>query len=855
MTAAEVREAFVDFFVERGHTHHPSASLIPHDLTLLFTVAGMVPFKAYFTGEQQAPFSRAVTVQKCVRAGGKHNDLDEIGRTSRHLTFFEMLGNFSFGDYFKSDACAWAWEFVTGALGLDPERLWVTVHLSDDEAEAIWRDEVGVPAERIQRLGEDNYWRMADVGPCGPCSEIFWDKGPTYGPGGGPAHGGEERFVEVWNLVFMQFESTPEGTEVPLPKPSIDTGLGLERTVAVLQGVDSVWETDEFVALLDAAQRLTGAKLGESDARDVSLRILADHARSTSLLVSDGVFPSNEDRGYVLRRIIRRAVRHAYLLGVEVPVMGGMVDAVVEVMDEAYPDLARNHGYVRDVIDREEQRFRQTLRTGQAILDGRMAGLAPGQPIDGDVAFLLHDTYGFPLEVTVEIAAERGVEVDTEGFAAAMSKQQERARSARSVAAADDVAPFVALLSAAGPTEFTGRAELASVGEVLYAADGRVVLDRTPFYAESGGQIGDTGEMSCEATGARARVTDTVYGVDGLHVHIVEPISGELRAGDEVAASVDAGRRAAIRRNHTATHILHWALREILGEHVKQQGSWVGPDRLRFDFSHYEALTRSQIIEVEDLVNSEVLDNASCRHFETTIDRAQQLGAIAFFGDKYGDMVRVLEAGRRSVELCGGTHVRALGDIGAFHVTSEASIGANIRRLEAITGHDTLDLLRSQQSLIDEVARSLGVPSAELADGVAKRQSETKGLRAEVAELRRRAALGRAPELAAAAVDGVVVARVDDVGRDGLRDLAVSIRELNGVKAVVLGTALDSGGAALAAAATTGGGFHAGDLITEAKKTIGGGGRSASDLCVAGGRDAGRLDEALDLARAAAGIS
>ena len=855
MTAAEVRKAFVDFFVDRGHTHHPSASLIPHDLTLLFTVAGMVPFKAYFTGEQQAPFSRAVTVQKCVRAGGKHNDLDEIGRTSRHLTFFEMLGNFSFGDYFKSDACAWAWEFVTGALGLDPERLWVTVHLSDDEAAAIWRDEVGVPAERIQRLGDDNYWRMADVGPCGPCSEIFWDKGPEHGPGGGPAHGGEERFVEVWNLVFMQFESTPEGQEVPLPKPSIDTGLGLERTVAVLQGVDSVWETDEFVALLDAAQRLTGTKLGESDARDVSLRILADHARSTSLLVSDGVFPSNEDRGYVLRRIIRRAVRHAYLLGVEVPVMGGMVDAVVEVMDEAYPDLARNHGYVRDVIDREEQRFRQTLRTGQAILYGRMAGLAPGQPIDGDVAFLLHDTYGFPLEVTVEIAAERGVEVDTEGFAAAMSEQQERARSARSVVAADDVAPFVALLSAAGPTEFTGRAELASVGEVRYAADGRVVLDRTPFYAESGGQIGDTGEISCEATGARARVTDTVYGVDGLHVHIVEPISGELRAGDEVTASVDAGRRAAIRRNHTATHILHWALREILGEHVKQQGSWVGPDRLRFDFSHYEALTRSQIIEVEDLVNSEVLDNASCRHFETTIDRAQQLDAIAFFGEKYGDMVRVLEAGRHSVELCGGTHVRALGDIGSFHITSEASIGANIRRLEAITGHDTLDLLRSQQSLIDEVARSLGVPSAELTDGVAKRRSETKALRAEVAELRRRAALGRAPELAAAAVDGVVIARVDDVGRDGLRDLAVSIRELNGVKAVVLGTALDSGGAALAAAATTGGGFHAGDLIAEAKKTIGGGGRSASDLCVAGGRNASRLDEALDLARAAAGIS
>ena len=855
MTAAEVRQAFVDFFVERGHTHHPSASLIPHDPTLLFTVAGMVPFKAYFTGEQTPPFPRAVTVQKCVRAGGKHNDLDEVGRTSRHLTFFEMLGNFSFGDYFKSDACAWAWEFVTGVIGLDPERLWVTVHLSDDEAEAIWRDEVGVAADRIQRLGEDNYWRMADVGPCGPCSEIFWDKGPEYGPGGGPAHGGEERFVEVWNLVFMQFEGTPDGEEVPLPKPSIDTGLGLERTVAVLQGVDSVWETDEFVALLDAAQRLSGAKLGESDPCDVSLRILADHARSTSLLVSDGVFPSNEDRGYVLRRIIRRAVRHAYLLGVEVPVMGGMVDAVVEVMGDAHPDLARNHGYVRDVIDREEQRFRQTLRTGQAILDGRMAGLAPGQPIDGDVAFLLHDTYGFPLEVTVEIAAERGVDVDTESFAAAMSKQQERARSARSVAVADDVAPFVALFGAAGPTEFTGRAELRTVGRVLYAEDGRVVLDRTPFYAESGGQIGDIGEISCDATGARVRVTDTVYGVPDLHVHIVEPVDGELRVGDEVAAVVDAERRAAIRRNHTATHILHWALREILGEHVKQQGSWVGPDRLRFDFSHYEALTPSQITEVEDLVNSEVLDNESCRHYETTFDHAQQIGAIAFFGEKYRDLVRVLEAGRHSVELCGGTHVRALGDIGAFHITSEASIGANMRRLEAITGHDTLTLLRSQQSLIDDVARSLGVPAAELADGVAKRQSETKALRDEVAELRRRVALGRAPELAAAAVHGVVVARVDDVGRDGLRHLAVSIRDIDGVKAVVLGAALDSGGAALAAAVAESGGFHAGDLITQAKKTIGGGGRSAADLCVAGGRNADRLDEALDLARAAAGIS
>ena len=855
MTAAEVRQAFVDFFVARGHIHHPSASLIPHDPTLLFTVAGMVPFKPYFTGEQKAPFDRAVTIQKCVRAGGKHNDLDEIGRTSRHLTFFEMLGNFSFGDYFKSDACAWAWEFVTGVLGLDPERLWVTVHLSDDEAEAIWRDEVGVPGERIQRLGEDNYWRMADVGPCGPCSEIFWDKGPAYGPGGGPAHGGEERYVEIWNLVFMQFESTAAGAEIPLPKPSIDTGLGLERTVSVLQGVDSVWETDEFVTLLAAVERLTGTAPGASDDSDVSLRILADHARSTSLLVSDGVFPSNEDRGYVLRRIIRRAVRHAYLLGVETPVMGGMVDAVVDVMGDAYPDLRRNHGYIRDVLDREEQRFRETLRTGQSILDGHLARLEPGESLDGGVAFLLHDTYGFPLEVTVEIAAERGTEVDTVGFAAAMSEQQQRARSARSVTAGGDVSTFVAVLDGAGPTEFTGRAALTSEARVLYASNGRLVLDRTPFYAESGGQIGDTGDITGAATGARARVTDTVYGVPDLHVHSVEPIDGELRVGDVVAATVDAERRAAIRRNHTATHILHWALREVLGDHVKQQGSWVGPDRLRFDFSHYEALSPDQIAAVEDLVNQEVLDNASCRHFETTIDHAEQLGAIAFFGEKYGQLVRVLEAGRHSVELCGGTHVRALGDIGAFKITSEASIGSNIRRVEAITGLGTLELVRTQQQILDEAARALGVPSAELTDGIAKRQSEAKALRTEVAQLRRRVALGRVPELAAAAVDGVVVARVDDVGRDGLRDLAVSIRDAAGVRAVVLGTALESGGAALAAAAAPDGGLYAGDLIEDAKKTIGGGGRSAPDLCVAGGRDSSRLDEALDQVRSAAGIA
>ncbi len=861
LKANDVRKMFVDFFVERGHTHHPSAGLIPHDPTLLFTVAGMVPFKPYFVGEEVPPFNRAVTVQKCVRAGGKHNDLDEIGRTSRHLTFFEMLGNFSFGDYFKKDAIRWAWELVTDGFGLDPERLWVTVHLTDDEAEAIWRDDVGVPAERIQRLGEDNYWRMADVGPCGPCSEIFWDKGPDYGPEGGPAHGGDERYVEIWNLVFMQFETTADGAEKPLPKPSIDTGLGLERMVSVLQGVDSVWETDEFVALLDVAQSLTGVKLGAAEASDVSLRILADHARSTSMLVSDGVFPSNEDRGYVLRRIIRRAVRHAWLLGVERPVMAEMVDATVAVMGDAWGDLVANADYVREVIDREERRFIQTLRTGLTILEDRLGELHQGEPLSGDTAFLLHDTYGFPLELTTEIADERGVGVDTEGFKVAMGAQQRRAKQARKVAEADDVSPLVTIAGEFGPTEFVGRASLEAEARVLHAQGDQVVLDRTPFYAESGGQVGDTGELRSDS-GVSLRVVDTTYGVPGIHVHKIET-SGDaasngdaaLKPGAKVTAVVDAERRAAIRRNHTGTHILHWALREALGHHVKQQGSWVGPDRLRFDFSHYEALTPAQIEQVEDLVNSEVLANDTCRHFETTIDHAEQLGAIAFFGEKYGSVVRVLEAGRHSVELCGGTHVRALGDIGAFRIVGEASIGANIRRVEAVTGLGTVELMRHDSALIDSAASAVGVPAAELVTGIAKRQAEAKALRAEVAQLRRKLALGRATELAQAAVGGVVVARMDDLDAAGLRELAMSVREREGIGAVVLGAALESGGVSLVAAADTGAGFDAGELIADAKKTVGGGGRPGADLAVAGGRDASRLDEALDQVRAAAGVT
>ena len=851
LTANGVRRAFVDFFAERDHHHEPSGSLIPHDRTLLFTVAGMVPFKPYFVGEQPAPWLRAVTVQKCVRAGGKHNDLDEVGRTSRHLTFFEMMGNFSFGDYFKSQACAYAWEFVTNHLGLDPGRLWVTVHLSDDEAAAIWEDEVGVPAERIQRLDEENYWKMADTGPCGPCSEIFWDRGPEFGDDGGPAHGDEERFIEIWNLVFMQFEQHEDGSMTPLPTPCIDTGLGLERVLSVLQGVESVWDTDEFVRLLAIIGDLVGVAYPSGDRTDVSMRILADHARSSSFLISDGVFPSNEDRGYVLRRIIRRAVRHAWLLGVEDPIMPELVDAVVAIMGVDYPDLERNHGFVRDVLDREERRFRETLRTGSTILDDALAGLGAGDVLDGGVAFKLHDTYGFPLEVTEEICAECQVDVDLDGFRAAMAEQQDRARSARkgpAVGSGDDGLP--ALLERHGPTHFVGHQDDEADAVVLHVGDGTVVLDRTPFYAEAGGQVGDTGTIATET--GHLRVLDTTLALDALHVHHVETLDGTVQAGQQVRAGIDGDRRSAIRRNHTATHILHWALRDVLGDHVKQQGSYVGPDRLRFDFSHFEGMTPEQVVAVEDRANAQILSNFDCRHLEVTRQEAESMGAIAFFGDKYGETVRVLEAGPHSLEFCGGTHVSALGDIGMVKIISEGSIGSNIRRLEALTGTASLDRLRDSEQALASAAELIGVPVDDLLQGLGRRLDELGELRRSIGDLRRGAALGRADDLAADATDGLVVAEVPDIDRDSLRDLAVAVRDHDGVRAVVLGTVPAGGGVAMVAAVAADSALDAGALLADAAKTIGGGGRPNPDLTVVGGKSPEHLAEALEQARAAA---
>ena len=853
MEAKDVRRKFTEFFTERGHEVVPSASIIPHDDTLLFTNSGMVPFKPFFQGTEKAPYSRAISVQKCVRAGGKHNDLDEVGRTARHLTFFEMMGNFSFGDYFKEAAIPFAWEFLTDVLGLDPDRLWVTCHLTDDEAEEIWATVVGVPRDRIQRLDDDNWWRMADTGPNGPSSEIFYDLGPEYGPDGGPANlEADARFVEIWNLVFMQFDQQPDGSQVPLPKPSIDTGAGLERLLTVLQGVGSIWETDEFVQLLEAASALTGVADGADPKSDVSLRILADHARSTTFMINDGVFPSNEDRGYVLRRIMRRAIRHAYLLGVTDPIMASLVSTVVAIMGDDYPEIRENEESIRTLVEREEVRFRQTIETGLSILDSELDAVESDKPLSGSVAFKLHDTFGFPLELTQEIVQERGRSVDTAGFEAAMAEQRDRARAdqkKKNVAA--DLSTFVAVVDEHGGTKFVGREQLTDVSaRVLWVGPEGVVLDSTPFYAESGGQVGDTGTIT--GPGGAVDVTDCTYGVATLHLHHAQGADKILSVGDDVIASIDVDRRAAIRRNHTGTHLLHAALRSVLGEHVQQQGSMVGPDRLRFDFSHFEAVTAEQIVEIEDRVNADVLANPSTSHEEMSMDVAKEKGAIAFFGDKYGDVVRVLEAGPHSIELCGGTHVSALGDIGLLKIVSESSIGSNIRRVEAVTGAATVDLLREEQAVVTALADTVGVPVDDVVSGVERRMHELADLRKELAAVKRQAAVGRAGEIAAEAIDGTVVARIDDLDRDSLRDLAVAIRD-KGVSSVALGAALDGGGVALVAAVAEGSVLHAGDWIAEAAKLVGGGGKKSPDISVAGGRDPEQLDAALELIRSTAG--
>ena len=858
-TANQLRDAYTGFFADRGHTPVASASLIPHDPTVLFTVAGMVPFKSYFVGDETPPFKRAVTAQKCARAGGKHNDLDDVGRTKRHLVFFEMLGNFSFGDYFKSDAIPWSWELVTEVFGLDGDRIWITVHESDDEAEQIWHDQVGVPMNRIQRLGDkDNFWQMGDTGPCGPCSELHIDRGPSFGPDGGPLNDPQgDRFMEFWNLVFMQFNQAPDGTRTPLPKPSIDTGAGLERILALVQGKDSVWETDVMSPLIDQASSVTGKsyRIGDYDDRNsFSLRVLAEHARSSTMLVNDGVFPSNEGRGYVLRRIIRRAVRHAYLLGTERLVMPGLVETAIDVMGGAYPDVIANKDFIVGVLTKEEERFRQTLKTGLVILEDELA--KDSKVLKGTTAFTLHDTYGFPLELTEEIAGERGVAVDREGFDTDMAEQRRRAKAGRKSNATDEDQTDIyrELSEQFGATEFVGYTDSTAEGRVLgvyEVEDGEIeiFLERTAFYAESGGQVGDTGTITTP-TGV-AEVLDTTFALPGLRRHRARLVSGTISAGQNATAAIDVVRRDAIRRNHTGTHILHHALRVVLGAHVKQAGSLVGPDRLRFDFSHYSAVTDEEIAQIEQIANTEVLNNVPARSYETTKDEATALGAIAFFGDKYGDIVRVLEAGS-SVELCGGTHVKATGDIGTIKIVGESSVGSNLRRIEAVTGYNSIALLQREDRMLTDTARLVGVATNEVVDGVQRKLDEIKALNDEIKALRAKAAMGQAAELAASATGGVLVSRVDGLAPGELRDLALAVRQQAGIDAVILGGLTPTGGVTLVAAITAAFGGQASDLIKDAAKAVGGGGGGKGDIATAGGKNPEGLDQALELARQAA---
>ena len=862
MTADDLRQSFLGYFAERDHAVVPSASLIPHDPSIMFTVAGMVPFKSYFVGDETPPYSRATSSQKCARAGGKHNDLDDVGRTKRHLVFFEMLGNFSFGDYFKNEIIPWSWDLVTERWGFDGDRLWITVHEGDDEAEAIWHEVVGVPMNRIQPLGDkDNFWQMGDTGPCGPCSELHIDRGPPFGPDGGPLHDpAGDRFMEFWNLVFMQFDQSADGSRVLLPKPSVDTGAGLERILALVQGVDSVWETDLMQPLLDKACSLTGKTYqpGVYDDRDsFAMRVLAEHARSATMLVSDGVFPSNEGRGYVLRRILRRAVRFAFMLGTERLVMPDLAETAVDVMGAAYPDVVRNRDFIQGVLAREEERFRHTLKTGLSILDGE---LDSGERLAGHTAFLLHDTYGFPLELTEEIAAERSIDVDLDGFKVEMAAQRERAKAARRDGVADEqrVDEYREILEQFGTTEFVGYVDDSCESRVLSVlpavdADGNeaveIFLDVSPFYAEAGGQIGDTGTIS--GLSGAAEVLDTTYALPNLRRHLARITKGSIEIGSTVQAEIDVDRRTSIRRNHTGTHVLHWALRHVLGDHVKQAGSHVGPDRLRFDFSHYAALTDDEVREIERLANDETLRNASVRAFETTKDEAESLGAIAFFGDKYGDVVRVLEAGN-SVELCGGTHVRATGDIGTIKIVAESSIGSNLRRIEAVTGSASVAMLQRDEAVLAEVAELVGSTTGDVVAGVQRRLDEMKSLNDEIKALRAQLAVGRASELAEASQDGIVVTRVDGLAPGDLRELAIAVRQRDGIRRCVLIGETNTGGVGLVAAVSADEGIAAATLIADAAKAVGGGGGGKGDVATAGGKDVTSIDSALEIARRAA---
>ncbi|MDA8196603.1 MAG: alanine--tRNA ligase [Actinomycetota bacterium] len=849
MEANTLRKAFTDFFESRGHTLVPSASLIPHDPTVLFTVAGMVPFKPYFLGEEQPPFSRATTIQKCMRAGGKHNDLDQIGRTARHLTFFEMMGNFSFGDYFKRDAIPFAWELVTKVLGLDKDRLWVTVHLSDDEAEAIWRDEVGVDPSRIQRLDEDNWWQMADTGPCGPCSEIYFDKGEQYGADGGPALGSDERFLEIWNLVFMQYDRGEDGTLSPLPKPCIDTGAGLERILPVMQGKGSVYETDLLWPILTRGAEITGVKYGDDEETDVSLRIMADHARSMTFLVGDGVIPSNEGRGYVLRRIIRRAALRAWRIREVESVLIQLVDVVIEKMGEAYPEIVAAKDFITKVIDREEQNFARTLRAGSAQLDLEMEKGA----ISGQGAFRLHDTYGFPIELTMEIASDRGVSVDIEAFDLEMSSQRERARSDRKGKVQDsEVADrYREILETFGTTSFTGYTTTSSHGRIIGVVENGkstdVFTDTTCFYAEQGGQVGDNGSISTDS--GVAKVVDTVFVLPSLICHRVEKIEGQIRIGQVASLEVDEVRREKIRKNHTATHLLHAVLRETLGDHVKQQGSLVAPDRLRFDFFHWGPMSPSEIAGVERSINAAIADGAKVSTEVTSKSNAMEMGAIAFFGDKYGDEVRVVRAGSKSLEFCGGTHVSDLASIGLFVVVSEASIGSNTRRIEALTSLAAYEYLKSRADTLNELNDVMAATDADVIKKVEALRAKERELSTQIAARNSERIAEIAQKIVKSETNSSVVWSGSGLTSDLLRELYGDLMAVGRYGFVALFSTTPDGKVAIIAGRSSEFDHDVSVLMGDVARTLGGGVGRNADFVQSGGKFIDKVDEAVALLR------
>ncbi|WP_290793033.1 alanine--tRNA ligase [Halomonas sp.] len=859
MKSADIRQAFLSYFETHGHTVVPSSSLVPgNDPTLLFTNAGMVPFKDVFLGRDPRPYVRATSSQRCVRAGGKHNDLDNVGYTARHHTFFEMLGNFSFGDYFKRDAIRFAWTFLTETLGLPRERLWVTVHVSDDEAEAIWKEEMGIDPERFSRLDEDNFWQMGDTGPCGPSSEIFYDHGPEVwgGPPGSPEEDGD-RYIEIWNLVFMQFDRDAAGTLNPLPKPSIDTGMGLERIAAVMQGVHSNYEIDLFQNLLASAARHTG----HADTRNPSLRVIADHIRSCAFLIADGVLPSNEGRGYVLRRIIRRAIRHGHKLGAKGDFFHKLVGALDAEMGDAFPELREARHQIERVLLKEEEQFARTLEHGMGLLEEALANL-DGEVLPGETVFKLYDTYGFPYDLTADVCRERGVTLDEIGFERALEAQRERARAASQFGA-----DYGAALDLEGETAFTGYDRLEDSATVTAIVDregnvlpglapeqrGLVVLDRTPFYAESGGQVGDTGYLHLSG-GARFLVMDTQK-QSGHHLHHGVLLEGALAVGDEVRPEVSAELRGATIRNHSATHLMHKALRLVLGDHVAQKGSLVTPERLRFDFSHFEAMTPEQLAEVERLVNEQILANAATRIEQMTLDQAKARGAAALFEAKYADNVRVLTIGADdfSIELCGGTHVARSGDIGCFHIVSEQGIASGVRRIEAITGEGAMAYFREQEARLSRIGERIKAKPEQVEERVESLVERNRTLEKELERLKAKLASAAGSDMLSQAieVDGIKVlaTRLEGVSGKELRNVLDQLKNKMGSGIIVLGVAdKEAGKVSLIAGVTDDltGRVKAGELVNHVASQVGGKGGGRADMAQAGGSDVGALRGALE---------